>query len=127
MTEEAWGRPPSPDVSQVVTENDEPVDDLQSEKGQRLLVGALYASWAGPPPLPEEAPCIEPRSFLAAANVGLFFSPKARPIVPDVMVGTDLAPRLGEPEQQRAPLLVRLGAGQGARAGHRAGLQPRGR
>jgi len=75
-----------PDVSSIVTEDDTPVDNLYSEKQQRLLTQALYASWQGPPP--EEGG--DRRVFLATANVGLFATPKESPLVPDVMVSLDV-------------------------------------
>ncbi len=62
------------DISHLVIEDDTPVDNLQSEKQQRLLVEPLYSSKALPAP------------FLAAANVGLFYKLKGDPIVPDVML-----------------------------------------
>jgi Uma2 family endonuclease len=62
-----------PDINHLVTEDDTPVDNLASEKQQRLLVGSLYSS------KPEE-------TFLAAANVGIFHTFKQPPIVPDVFV-----------------------------------------
>ncbi|MCY6488699.1 hypothetical protein [Leptolyngbya sp. GGD] len=49
-----------PSAHEYVSEDDTPVDNLQSEKQQRLLVEPLYS--AKPIPSP----------FLAAANVGLF-------------------------------------------------------
>ncbi len=69
---------PEPDISHIVTEDDTPVDNVFSEKQQRLLTGSLYASWH------PESP------FVAMANVGLFFSPHQPPIVPDVMVSLDV-------------------------------------
>lgn len=63
-----------PDISHIATEDDTPVDNFQSEKQQRLLVEALYSSWS-----PEA-------SFVAAANVGLFYGLKQEPIVPDVFL-----------------------------------------
>ncbi len=57
-----------PDVSAIVTEDDAPVDNLYSEKQQRLLTEPLNAGWQGPPP--EEGG--DRRTFLAAANVGFF-------------------------------------------------------
>ncbi|QLE39622.1 hypothetical protein FD723_03370 [Nostoc sp. C052] len=36
-----------PDVSLLVTEDDEPLDNLPSEKQQRLLTETLYSSWNG--------------------------------------------------------------------------------
>ncbi len=34
----------SPDISHIETENDDPVDNIFSEKQQRLLTRSLYAS-----------------------------------------------------------------------------------
>ena len=62
------------DISHLVIEDDTPVDNLQSEKQQRLLVEPLYSSKVLLPP------------FLATANVGLFYKLKGEPIVPDVML-----------------------------------------
>ena len=62
------------DISHLVIEDDTPVDNLQSEEQQRLLVEPLYSSKALPVP------------FLAAANVGLFYKLKGDPIVPDVLL-----------------------------------------
>jgi Uma2 family endonuclease len=78
----------APDVSAIVTEDDTPVDNLYSEKQQRLLTSVLYASWQGPPPEEDGAP----RRFLATANVGLFVSVHQSPLVPDVMVSADVEP-----------------------------------
>ena len=50
-----------PDIQHLVTEDDTPVDNMPSEKQQRLLTEPLYSSWAGPG---------AGRPFLAAANVG---------------------------------------------------------
>jgi hypothetical protein len=66
------------DISHLVTEDDTPVDNFQSEKQQRLLVEPLYSSWS------------PGRPFIAAANVGLFYSFKRDPIVPDAMLSLDL-------------------------------------
>jgi Uma2 family endonuclease len=62
------------DISHLTIEDDTPVDNLQSEKQQRLLVEPLYSSKALPSP------------FLAAANVGLFYKLKGDPVVPDAML-----------------------------------------
>ncbi|NJO43241.1 MAG: Uma2 family endonuclease [Cyanobacteria bacterium RU_5_0] len=64
----------TPDISHIVTEDDTPVDNFQSEKQQRLLVEPLYSSWSPAAP------------FIAAANVGLFYALKEDPIVPDVFL-----------------------------------------
>ena len=71
------------DVSDLVTEDDTPVDNLFSEKQQRLLTESLYNSWT-----PTEAD--PPRKFLAAANVGLFPSRRQAPLVPDVFLSLDV-------------------------------------
>jgi Uma2 family endonuclease len=75
---EYFGYPPPPDISHLVTEDDTPVDNLLSEKQQRLLVACLYSTWT--PGVP----------FLAAANVGLFYGLKLPALVPDVMVSLDV-------------------------------------
>lgn len=64
----------APDISNLVIEDDTPVDNFQSAKQQRLLVEPLYSSQVLPPP------------FIADANVGLFFALKQDPIVPDVFL-----------------------------------------
>jgi len=63
-----------PDISNLVIEDDIPVDNFQSEKQQRLLVEPLYSSQVLPAP------------FIVAANVGVFFAVKQEPLVPDVFV-----------------------------------------
>lgn len=63
-----------PDISHIETEDDEPVDNLPSEKHQRLLVEPLYSS------------TILERPFLAAANVGIFDGINDSPIVPDMLL-----------------------------------------
>lgn len=78
----------APDVSGLVTEDDAPVDNIYSEKQQRLLTEALYSSWAGPPP-DEESP---QRGFVAMANVGVFSSVHEPPVVPDVLLSADVSP-----------------------------------
>lgn len=62
------------DISHLVTEDDQPVDNFQSAQQQRLLVEPLYSSEA------------LPRPFLVDANVGLFYKLHGDPIVPDAMV-----------------------------------------
>ena len=70
-----------PDVEHLVTEDDTPVDNLFSEKQQRLLTDPLYASWPGPG---------AGRPFLAMANVGLFYSVEQAPFVPDMLLSLDV-------------------------------------
>ena len=69
---------PIPDVSQLIIQDDTPVDNVLHEKQMRLLTEPLYTSWQ-----PE-------KPFLALANVGLFHEPKQTPVVPDVMLSTDV-------------------------------------
>lgn len=68
----------APDYTHLVTEDDTPVDNFQSEKQQRLLVEPLYSSWMPGSP------------FIAAANVGLFYALKQDPIVPDAFLSLDV-------------------------------------
>jgi Uma2 family endonuclease len=70
-----------PKVEALVTEDDAPVDNLFSAKQQRLLVEPLYSSWAGPG---------EDRPFLADANVGVFYSVRQPPLVPDGFLSLDV-------------------------------------
>lgn len=74
-------------VDNLVTEDDTPVDNLYSEKQQRLLTEPLYSSWAGPEPETEGGPR---RPFLVSANVGLFYSINEPPLVPDVFLSLDV-------------------------------------
>jgi Uma2 family endonuclease len=71
-----------PQVDHLVTEDDIPVDNIYSEKQQRLLTESLYASWDGPG---------AGRPFIALANVGLFYSINRPALVPDVLVSVDVA------------------------------------
>lgn len=80
---EPW-RPPEPDISHLITEDDEPVDNPYAEKLMRLLTRPLYSSWK------------PGRPFVAMANVGLYASPDDPPIVPDVMLSMDVESPSGE-------------------------------
>jgi Uma2 family endonuclease len=71
----------TPDIDALITEDDTPVDNLPSEKQQRLLTEPLYSSWAGPG---------EDRPFLAAANVGVFSQTRTPAIVPDMFLSLDV-------------------------------------
>jgi hypothetical protein len=70
-----------PVIDHLVTEDDVPVDNLFSEKQQRLLCEALYTSWTGPE---------GDGRFVAMANVGLFFSVHQPPQVPDMLLSVDV-------------------------------------
>ncbi|MFQ3584694.1 MAG: Uma2 family endonuclease [Cyanobacteriota bacterium] len=68
---------PIPNVEDLVTEDDTPVDNFASEKQQRLLTGVLYSAWRN-------------KTFLAAANVGIYTTIGRPPIVPDVFLSLDV-------------------------------------
>jgi Uma2 family endonuclease len=69
-----------PNLDHIITEDDEPVDNMFSAKQQRLLVEPLYTSWK------------PGRRFLADANVGIFNSVYQPPIVPDMFLSLDVEP-----------------------------------
>src|SRR5712692_7038761 len=69
------------DIQSLITEDETPVDNLPSEKQQRLLTEPLYSSWAGPG---------AGRTFLAAANVGVFAQVRNPAIVPDMFLSLDV-------------------------------------
>jgi Uma2 family endonuclease len=95
-----------PDVSALVTEDDTPVDNIFSEKEQRLLTESLYSAWSGPPH--EEGS--ESRPFAALANVGLFASPEEPPVVPDVMLSLDVTlPADFQEKKNRSYFIWRFG------------------
>src|SRR5262245_17794496 len=77
-------------VRNLVTEDDEPVDNLYSAKQQRLLVEPLYSNWLPPPAGGDSS--TERRRFLADANVGVFQSPFLPPLVPDMFLSLDVEP-----------------------------------
>ncbi|MCS7088825.1 MAG: Uma2 family endonuclease [Thermoflexales bacterium] len=70
-------------MQSLVTEDDQPVDNIFSAKQQSLLVDALYTSWSHP-----EAG----KRFLALANVGVFYSLYAPPVVPDFLLSVGVEP-----------------------------------
>ena len=70
-----------PDIDLLITEDDTPVDNIFSEKQQRLGTEPLYASWQSG---------TEKRDFLAAANVGLFNTVREPAIVPDIFLSMDV-------------------------------------
>ena len=70
-----------PNIDHLVTEDDTPVDNIFSEKQQRLLVESLYTSWRGTDPK---------RQFLVLANVGLFCGINQPPLVPDVLLSLEV-------------------------------------
>ncbi|PMB53624.1 hypothetical protein CEN39_03445 [Fischerella thermalis CCMEE 5201] len=86
-----------PDASQLVTEDDTPVDNFASEKQQRLLVSTLYSS-------------LQNQTFLAAANVGIYHTDGQPPIVPDVLLSLDVqVPQNWWEKQNRCYMLWKFG------------------
>jgi len=71
-------KPAIPDLTNVIIDDGEPVDNLISEKQQRLLVSSLYSSFNVSEP------------FLATANVGLFYAANKPPLVPDMMLSLEV-------------------------------------
>ncbi len=82
---------PIPDTSHLITEDENPVDNIFSEQQQRLLVETLRNS--------SEAWNEAGRTFVVMANVGLFASLKNPAIVPDVLLSMDV--ELPHDEEQR--------------------------
>ncbi len=66
------------DFDGIITEDDTPVDNIFSERQQRLLVEPLNSSWR------------PGRPFVASANVGIFHEIKQPPIVPDMFLSLDV-------------------------------------
>lgn len=81
-----------PDISHLITEDDTPVDNIFTEKQQRLLTSPLYDSWVGPG---------DGRKFVTFANVGLFYTTNRPAVVPDALLSLD-AEQSAERERQRA-------------------------
>ncbi|HLP92288.1 MAG TPA: Uma2 family endonuclease [Nostocaceae cyanobacterium] len=68
------------DISHLIIEDDTPIDNLLSEKQQRLLTETLYSSWSAP----------NGQEFLAAANVAIFYALRQPPPVPDVFLSLNV-------------------------------------
>lgn len=86
-----------PDANQLVTEDDTPVDNFASEKQQRLLIRSLYSS-------------LRNQTFLAAANVGIYYTDLQPPIVPDVFLSLDVqVPDNWWEKQNRCYMIWRFG------------------
>ncbi|WGV27171.1 Uma2 family endonuclease [Halotia branconii] len=86
-----------PDANQLVTEDDTPVDNFASAKQQRLLVGSLYSS-------------IQSQTFVAEANVGIYYTDLQPAIVPDVFLSLDVQlPQSWWEKQNRCYMVWRFG------------------
>ena len=74
------------------------MDNIYSEKQQRLLTEPLYSSWK------------PGRSFLALANVGLFYAVRQPPLVPDALLSLDVeAPADLKPKRNRSYFIWEFG------------------
>lgn len=73
------------EVDDLITEADLPLINFFQSKQSRLLVEPLYSSWQF-----LDAETGHPRRFLAAANVGVFYSLNSPPIVPDMFLSLDV-------------------------------------
>ncbi|MGY4612047.1 Uma2 family endonuclease [Thermostichus sp. OS-CIW-38] len=105
MPEAAFPLPEPPDISDLVIEDDEPVDSIHSEKLQRLLTGALYTSFQ-----PKAKDTGELIPFLATANIGLFSALKLPPLMPDVTLSLEVAPPASfERKEDRTYLVWEMG------------------
>jgi Uma2 family endonuclease len=74
------------ETDHLITEDDEPVDNVFSEKQQRLLVEPLYTGvslWNTPPE----------RTFIACCNVGIFAANQNPAIVPDALLSVNVSNR----------------------------------
>jgi Uma2 family endonuclease len=69
----------SPDIRDLEIEDDTPVDNLITEKQQRLLTEPLYSQSS-----------VLDCPFLVAANVGMFYAVRQPPIVPDVFLSLEV-------------------------------------
>ena len=69
----------SPDIRDLEIEDDTPVDNLITEKQQRLLTEPLYSQSS-----------VLDCPFLVAANVGVFYAVRQPPIVPDVFLSLEV-------------------------------------
>jgi Uma2 family endonuclease len=69
--------PLKPDVSNLITEDDTPVDNFGSAKQQRFLTSILYSAR-------------KEQIFLADANVGIYHHIGEPPIVPDFFLSLDV-------------------------------------
>lgn len=83
-----------PDISDLVIEDDEPVDNFYSERQQALLSDALYASWKPGAP------------FVAMVNVGLFYALKKPPYVPDLLLTLGVSPPEDLTEKKNLTYLI---------------------
>jgi len=66
------------DYENLITEDDEPVDNIFSEREQKLLTFSIHDSWK------------TNRSFISLGNVGIYDWTPTTPVVPDVLLSLDV-------------------------------------
>lgn len=75
----------------LVTEDDEPMDNLFSDYQRRLLVESLRNSWR---PLDEDG---APRKFMAGTDVAVYWAVGRQPLAPDVFLSLDVELEIENP------------------------------
>ncbi|MBI2372599.1 MAG: Uma2 family endonuclease [Deltaproteobacteria bacterium] len=86
-----------PDISHIVIDDGEPVDNLISERQKHLFVEPLYGSYSGPPPKADGLP----RPFFAGSNIGLFAAIRGLPLVPDAFLSVDVETPAGSNDKRK--------------------------
>ncbi len=88
-----------PNVEHLITEDDNPVDNIFSEKQQRLLVETIFSSQH-----------FKERPLVASSNVGIYYSIHKPAVVPDVFLSLDVSypPNIWE-KSHRVYMLWELG------------------
>ncbi|MCS6774860.1 MAG: Uma2 family endonuclease, partial [Thermoflexales bacterium] len=81
----------------LVTEDDQPVDNLFAERQQRLLADALETSWSHPR---------FGKRFLVAVNVGVFYDLYQPAIVPDLFLSVGVQPRRSAVKQEEKSYFI---------------------
>jgi hypothetical protein len=90
-----------PDATNLVTEDDTPVDNLLSEREMDLLRDSAYTSLPG---------LINGRRFVVMANVAIYAKGEMPPLVPDVLLSLDVElPADPWPKQNRSYMLWQYG------------------
>jgi len=69
-----------PNVSHLITEDDTPMDNIFSEKQQRLLVESIFSSHP-----------FGDRPFVASSNVGIYYGINKPIVVPDIFLSLDVS------------------------------------
>ncbi len=73
--------PTTIDWDAIITEDDTPVENYDTEQHGGLLTDSLYDNWTH---------SVHGNHFIAAADVGVFFAPNEPPIVPDIFLSLGL-------------------------------------